>query len=105
MSEHTPGPWHCAKRRPRQISDKRGFKVAKCLISTKGANFELPIEEVEANARLIAAAPEMLEALIEARPHVEAALKALKPGSSCHARLKEKLTHIDAAISKAKEGQ
>lgn len=65
MSEvkHTPGPWHQTRKHPRQISDTRGFKIAKCLTTTKGANFEMTPAEAEANARLIAAAPDMLEAL------------------------------------------
>ena len=62
-SKHTPGPWHCTKKHARQISDGRGFKIAKCLISTKGTNFELPANQAEANARLIAAAPALMEAL------------------------------------------
>lgn len=65
MSEtkHTKGPWHCTKKHPRQISDARGFKIAKCLRLTKGSNFSMPEEEAQANAHLIAAAPELLEAL------------------------------------------
>lgn len=62
----TPGPWHCTAKHPRHISNKRGFKVAKCLIKTKGANLEISEDEALANAHLIAAAPELYEALQEA---------------------------------------
>lgn len=65
-TKFTPGPWHCASKKPRQISDKRGFKIAKCLLLTKGANFELSKQEGLANAHLIAAAPELYEALEQA---------------------------------------
>ena len=59
----TPGPYHRTKNNTRQISDKRGFKIGKCLLKTKGANFEISEEEAEANAALFAAAPDMAEAL------------------------------------------
>lgn len=56
MSKHTPGPW---------VLDGEAWVVTvatKRYITCEGRN----AEEAEANARLIAAAPEMLEALQEA---------------------------------------
>lgn len=56
---HTPGPWHVYDSRFREVNgaimDAAGNKVA----SAHGPT----TEELEANARLIAAAPELLEAL------------------------------------------
>lgn len=49
----TPRPWRTPNKLPRQICDARGFKIAKCLQATKGANFVLPDGEAEANAALI----------------------------------------------------
>ena len=75
----TPGPWHCTAKHSRQVSDARGFKIAKCLLKTKGANFEISVQEAEANARLIAAAPEMYEALLHAQanmPHPDQMIDA-----------------------------
>ena len=68
-TKHTPGPWirdgkfvyalmpNPKKRWPGEVN--RFW-----LIVQKQAGYDIPEEEVEANARLIAAAPEMLEALI-----------------------------------------
>jgi len=59
-AKHTPGPWHYWQR------DIGGFRIEVseddpplALVPTNGR----PPVEVEANARLIAAAPKMLEAL------------------------------------------
>lgn len=59
MSKHTPGPWFTEGVERSGIYVNLGsqqFKVACAL-------FGHPIDEVRANARLIAAAPLMLEAL------------------------------------------
>lgn len=58
MTKHTPGPWHVGMRpgpiiygtKGDQVADLRGF---------------LDIDETSANARLIAAAPCLIEALRE----------------------------------------
>ena len=51
---HTPGPWEA---RSVTVHDMTGLKVADC------RNYALPFEELPSNAALIAAAPDMLEAL------------------------------------------
>ena len=65
--EHTPGPWFVLKgvfewnicHKPKVLQGTpAGYPVARCPTSIKNA---------KANARLIAAAPEMIEALIEYR--------------------------------------
>lgn len=56
MTKHTPGPWHVGMRpgpiiygtKGDQVADLRGF---------------LDIDETSANARLIAAAPDLLDAM------------------------------------------
>ena len=55
-AKHTPGPWHTAGDQGVQIRSQRD-QIAK--VWTMRGN------EWKANARLIAAAPELLEALIE----------------------------------------
>lgn len=68
QAKHTPGPWHVVDRNW-QIStvfSSSGDEIARCLISPESDDdvdrkFELI---KEANSRLIAAAPELLEALI-----------------------------------------
>ncbi len=74
----TPGPWRCTKKHPRQICDWRGFKIAKCLMETKGANFKISEDEALANAHLTAAAPELYEALSPAVDELSEVLADLK---------------------------
>lgn len=72
MSEvkHTPGPWAVmpeesdkpyVRIRGTQLGER--FKVANVLMPDYEGAQELEIEETRANAHLIAAAPELLEAL------------------------------------------
>jgi hypothetical protein len=68
MSEHTPGPWRFDRdwTRTPTIFGANGVRVAdveKKLVVTGGRVIDLPKEEREANARLIAAAPDMLAIL------------------------------------------
>lgn len=62
MNQHTPGPWtfdkdaHCAGG---YIRTTKGLGTAACKITTSGHSYG----EAIANARLIAAAPELLAAL------------------------------------------
>jgi hypothetical protein len=59
-TQHTQGPWHIGLRRPdstKFIYDAQGGEVADC---DTGTNH--PAQNIE-NARLIAAAPDMLNAL------------------------------------------
>lgn len=57
--KHTPGPWKVRENGGlmQSVEAKRDWLVFKC-----GRDF-MAREELEANARLIAAAPELLEAL------------------------------------------
>jgi hypothetical protein len=63
-TKHTPGPWyqssaHVPTVHYDEVADGAGVLVADCWTSDRAA------EERDANARLIAAAPELLEALAE----------------------------------------
>lgn len=58
-SEYTPGPWHVAPMSPTWV----GTKYSEHIASTDTFDTE-DEDEQKANARLIAAAPELLEALI-----------------------------------------
>ncbi len=65
MSDHTPGPWEVVDSQPRplRVDGPSGRPIA-LIVDTPGADVD------RANARLIAATPEMLAAL---RAFVEAA--------------------------------
>lgn len=100
MSEnkHTPGPW-VATTTPAgkgKVTDSNGFSIAN---TTAG-----PYLEQRTNARLIAAAPEMLEALEKAAPYIpgnacDAKAALNKPVSECYI-----LPMVQDAIAKAKGG-
>ena len=58
MSEHTPGPWMVARGVPAAVDAVSGGLVAEAV-----GGFHRSYEEETANARLIAAAPDMLAEL------------------------------------------
>lgn len=57
---HTPGPWHATLH---QVGDENNVRVADCYSLEKGH------DTARANARLIAAAPDLLAALVEIEQH------------------------------------
>ena len=96
MSNHTPGPWMPActcnsatHRHPAILSDSGQVAIA---------TFQGSEPATDANARLIAAAPDLLDALLSALPFVEdAADDEIYKSHRVHKVLKE----IRAAIEKA----
>ena len=66
MSEHTPGPWEASEGVPSDIwhvdMPDRQFSIT---VSRGGDDWDMTVEEVQANARLIAAAPDLLAALVD----------------------------------------
>jgi len=64
VSSHTPGPWSVINRTEVESED---HKIADCYVLLGEHERELwepvPDEQMDANTRLIAAAPELLEAL------------------------------------------
>mgnify|MGYP003665319384 CR=1 FL=1 len=65
----------------------------------------MPVEEAEANARLIAAAPELLEQLKEARQYVaKVATNRDFDGANIALFASRRLERMDAAIAKATGG-
>lgn len=61
-TKHTPGPWKCPDITLDIITADRKQSIAVCHRSVDG-NYKPGLQEAKANARLIAAAPELLEAL------------------------------------------
>ncbi len=70
MSKHTPGPWHHTGREFNDVRDSDDELVAVALHLRVGQP-QRSVQEAEANARLIAAAPELLEALQQALEFVD----------------------------------
>lgn len=60
MTKHTPGPWHIGMKPGPMIYGSKGEQVADLTARL------LPDDETTGNARLIAAAPELLAALEDA---------------------------------------
>lgn len=58
MSKHTPGPWYADKLQDRNAYNIFQYGGTSALLTIGGIG-----SDVEANARLIAAAPDMLNAL------------------------------------------
>jgi hypothetical protein len=72
---HTPGPWRASEGWPSDLwnVDMPGRKWS-LLVARHDEDFDMPVEEVQANAHLIAAAPELLAACREmAEKEVECA--------------------------------
>lgn len=75
MAQHTKGPWRI-KQNPRHSQDECDLTICGdifMLADINGPNYE----HQEANARLIAAAPELFEALRNLADNVEHAFPAL----------------------------
>lgn len=97
MAKHTPGPWHV-----HTMKSKAGFRIDSAGDEWQwlAEVFQAPDKESEgeANARLIAAAPEMLEALKDITQWAQGyhdAYSCSNAGSKCIICLAEK------AIAKA----
>ena len=102
-TEHTPGPWRFWDRGEDYtnslITDASGASGIAHLIGRIRGN-DVTIPEMRANARLIAAAPELLEALREMRCWIGNGKPAAKMGATCET-LSGALDLADAAIAKA----
>ena len=109
MTKHTPGPWH---------SDC-GCIYAACQMDEKGRTSQRPLAEVTSdqdhddhyveNCRLIAAAPELLATLIEARSALQFANDSPNGGINDTIWMMDRpetlFDFLDAAIAKATGGE
>lgn len=81
QSGHTPGPWHCGEHRhlDKVANIAGGVRIFMAGVGSALAySMGCPVSETEANAHLIAAAPDLLAALEIA----EATLQRLAPDGS-----------------------
>jgi hypothetical protein len=120
MSEakFTKGPWVCKELpyfsgspfREYEINRPDGWtRIAKVIVSVSSlADDYAPARDLEANAHLIAAAPELYEALQIARDYVAAELEDERQAykgyeaSSNIMTIEEDLSRADAALAKAR---
>ena len=101
--EHTPGPWMVRRHVSGPLADIYSIDHCDCLATT--AFHGWTFEEMEANARLIAAAPDLLAALHDARLLLTMIAKETYQGDDWAERdesIRGCLMGIDAAIAKAK---
>ena len=99
-TKHTPGPWYNSTANPHAVN-KDGKGLAIGIATTHGtddanySDFFPSTEEAKANARLIAAAPELLEALVVALMDLEQAQ------AETHIDFRGSIDAVRAAIAKA----
>lgn len=96
QTKHTQGPW-----RTSLTEGQRAWNVSSEATGRTVAIVSDWSPEAEANARLIAAAPELLEALKSARFAIQVTLDS---GLVTEKNVRSTLNHIDAAIAKAEGG-
>lgn len=88
MSAHTPGPWHVNENGRRvRVYSKGGSRIIAEIISPEG---------LEANARLIAAAPDMLTAL-----HAICTAMKFHPSQGLEEALESAYNQCSDAVEKA----
>lgn len=98
----TPGPWHVATANKAQspwvVCDPEGGSIADC----EPPGPWMSHETADANARMIAASPDMLSALKASRLYVEILEKHLDPTVDAGApTIREHAAMVRAAIAKA----
>jgi hypothetical protein len=98
MATHTPGPWAADDDLPEIYStvDQHSRGYLAVVRGNDSRNKPLPADEVRANARLIAAAPELLAALKEVAEGCESRLRKGKDAGDLNT-----LRLCRAAITKA----
>lgn len=94
-TKHTPGPWIACKNREEDTHTDR-IKAADLRNVAFIPSYEHPLEEMEANAQLIAAAPQLAEALLEIITQLES-MDGLIEGSNDYEMCKVARHAIKAA--------
>ncbi|WP_288254055.1 hypothetical protein [uncultured Hydrogenophaga sp.] len=99
-AQHTPGPWFVSKKNPLRVieSGPRALTLASAGTTGRGVTLDGAQCEAEANARLIAAAPELLAALQEM-------LAVYGNDGHFHPPAREAMRLASAAIAKATGSQ
>ena len=98
MAEHTPGPWWI-----QEIQSASIITNGEILIAMTSEHFRYAEGEQEANANLIAAAPDMEKAL-EAVDNYTTRMLEMHPGAEVDESWWAVEKQIRAALAKAREG-
>ncbi len=101
-TKHTPGPWEAVQvgNRAVVIDEKFGLPISEFYDRTNGQFHN----EAYANAMVSAAAPEMLEALVQAKAEIIELLAGESCDHSvgiCYCKTNNRLLMIEEAIKKA----
>ena len=99
-TKHTPGPW-CVNDNL-YITDEGGITVAAAMVNPNH-NGKVQRDIADANARLVASAPDLLDACIEAEDTFQAFADAVgfaEMGPECHAALEA----LRAVLQKVRNG-
>ncbi len=94
-AKHTPGPWHLGSLPPpgwRYITDSDGDVIAAVAEWCEDGTLHMEFKNAKSNARLIAAAPELLASLQEMASFTVGKVKTIPCGVT---------TRMMAAIAKA----
>ncbi len=102
MNKHTPGPWHIQKyNKDKLFINAENAQIAHILHTETCGLISMP-EQRTANAALIAAAPELLEALVEiSHALADGSLKFTRPRQSDSDPYHKANVLMCAAIEKA----
>jgi hypothetical protein len=115
MSQHTPGPWEAELHAERpSLHEKRHWTIEAKILDRYGAvadtlnmDYCIDLEEEEANARLIAAAPDLWQSAVAAASIIDAIQATWNEHSPEHIRsqLRDLVSEVLApAIAKAQGG-
>ena len=106
MTEHTPGPWLLGSEQSRDeyaLCINRKTLSARIDSIARACPMDSP-EEAEANARLIATAPDLLAALEAAADHIaDLHSEVIDQGHRLHRKEQAVLDNARAAIAKARQ--
>jgi hypothetical protein len=114
QAKHTPGPWNIGMRSGANSNLIYAYNGAEqhdddSICSVYGMYQHTEIENQKegvglANARLIAAAPELLDELKAVEAHLHAYVEAIEWGGGAASKSAERLASVRKAIAKAEGG-
>ena len=102
QAQHTPGPWHINPLFDYSVNSEKKH-VTMVNVSVRGKECDVDHPEAQANARLIAAAPDLLEACKLAKQHLDAMRLESGMGNVLLPFEKAAFEQVDTALTAAIE--